>query len=217
MGCPRYKLLGISYQKLQKCSGRVAYQASKLASNLRSPAPGQITTGSFLSEIACQNNRALQSFLIASFSGPGRLPDTGESHWIWGFVSIDELFFGRWVANNSWKELSFPCVQHLGPGRRGVCFALETKGNRCETSEQTYTRYRGLKVDKENHLVLIMTSALAAQQLDTLRRHVWALCQIEEVLHTRMIPNHPKLLNLDIQQQTYPYISNIPWLVLERA
>lgn len=77
-----------------------------------SPAPGQITTGSFLSEIAFRNN---------------------------------------------------------GPGRRGVCFALETKGERWETSEQTYTRYRGLKVDKENHLVLILTSALAAQQLETLR------------------------------------------------
>lgn len=58
---------------------------------------------------------------------------------------------------------------------------METKGNRWETSEQTYTHYRGLKVNKENHLVLIMTSALAAQQLETLRRHVWALCQIEEV------------------------------------
>jgi len=56
-----------------------------------------------------------------------------------------------------------------GPRRRGVCFAMETKGNRWETSEQTYTHYRGLKVNKENHLVLIMTSALAAQQLETLR------------------------------------------------
>lgn len=84
---------------------------------------------------------------------------------------------------------------------------METKGKRWETSEKTHTSYRGLKVDKENHLVLIMTSALAEQQLEMLRRHVRALCQIEEVSQTRMIPNHPKVLNLDIQQQK---VSKLP-------
>lgn len=63
---------------------RVAYKAeeAKIASNLRSQAPGQIGSGSFLSETAFRNNGALQSFLIGSFSSPGRFSDPVESHCI---------------------------------------------------------------------------------------------------------------------------------------
>ena len=59
--------LGFPTGNLEKCTGRVAQQAWKIASNLRSQAPGQIGSGSFLSDKAFWNNGALQSFLIGSF------------------------------------------------------------------------------------------------------------------------------------------------------